>query len=957
MSRPNCSAAVDWLMAETHCSEHAARQAVDYIAAQQAALGVVPTQTQVVFERFFDDSGGMQLVVHAPFGGRINRAWGLAMRKRFCRSFDFELQATADDDGFILSLGPQHSFPIESLFPLLRTDNVRNLLEQALLVLPLFHLRWRWNVSRALQLERTRHGKKVPPALQRFRAEDLLTAVFPKLTGCQEEHTGDHVIPDHPLIRQTVDDALHEALDLEALVEILGRVERGEITFIARDTREPSPFAYELLNAYPYAFLDGGEIQERRARMVETQRVLSIESVRDLGKLDPAAIQAVIEEAQPLVRDADELHDLLLSRYLLPTSPGENPDAALLPAWEPMLESLIEERRAARVRYGPGRCGWVAAERWPAVQLLFPDACADPPLAAPPGIELPSDAAGVLVALLRGLMETAGPLTAAEIAGRLGVDLPAVAAALEALEGEGALLRGHFRERILSRETDIRSDGTRSQDRGAIEAGLLDNGPCSFEPPSASLDPRPSTEWCHRRLLQRIHRLTVSGLRREIEPVDVATYWRLLARRHGLVEDSLPPGPDGVFEVIGCLQGLDLPSMAWEQAILPARVADYRREWLDELCLKGEVGWGRLYPPPRDPDRSRPLAALTRSIPISLFLREDLPWLAAGVPGRLDDLSSVARQVYDLLAARGAMFTTDLLAAANLLPAQLDDVLGELVARGLATCDGFAGLRALIRDAEDESPPADDRRRPRLVRRRRAAVTAGRWSLWRAERPDSTVQDNGSAHSPAALDSGLTTRDSPLPRREVLEQWAWQLLRRWGVLFRDLLVKEPGAPPWWELAPVLRRMEMRGEIRGGRFIVGVGGEQYASGEVVQQLRQLRREADQPSDPDSTVEPELLPLSAADPLNLVGILTRHARVPSLTSHVVVYHRGVPVADVQAGRLTIYPECPQKLQVEVARLVGGETTGNDAEAGTDRHARRFASRKRHPPRRLRFPRPFV
>ncbi len=291
-----------WLASETHCAVDKAQEAVEYVAAQQVAIGVIPSQQEVVFERFFDESGGMQLVVHAPFGGRINRAWGLAMRKRFCRSFDFELQASADDDGFILSLGPQHSFPIESLFPMLTKDNVRSLLEQALLAVPMFHLRWRWNVTRSLLVARMRNGKKVPPALQRFRSEDLLTAVFPKLTGCQEEHTGDHVIPDHPLVQQTVHDCLTEALDLKGLMEVLDLVERGEIRFTARDTREPSPFAYELLNANPYAFLDGGEIQERRARAVATRRSLNVESMQDLGRLDPQAIAQVVAEAQPLVR-------------------------------------------------------------------------------------------------------------------------------------------------------------------------------------------------------------------------------------------------------------------------------------------------------------------------------------------------------------------------------------------------------------------------------------------------------------------------------------------------------------------------------------------------------------------------------------------------------------------------------------------------------------------------------
>lgn len=947
---------LDWLMAETHCSEHAARQALDYIAAQQAAIGTVPTQTQVVFERFFDDSGGMQLVVHAPFGGRINCAWGLAMRKRFCRSFDFELQATADDDGFILSLGPQHSFPIEALFPMLREDNVRNLLEQALLVLPLFQLRWRWNASRSLQLDRMRNGKKVPPALQRFRSQDLLTAVFPKLTGCQEEHTGDHVIPDHPLIRQTVDDCLHEALDLDALLDILRRVERGEITFVARDTREPSPFAYELLNANPYAFLDGGEIQERRTRMVETQRTLTVESVRDLGRLDPAAITTVIEEARPLVRDADELHDVLLSRYLLPEPAADDPDAGSFDAWRPLLESLAASSRAARVKYLDRRCGWVAAERWPAVQVLFPDAIATPELQPPPGLDPPGDSAAVRVALLRGLMETAGPLTADEIAHRTGLDPSAVAAALEALEGEGCVLRGRFRERVQSPQ-GVQSPESSVPCESPLHSSTLDTG-------HSTLDTT-HTEWCHRRLLQRIHRLTVSGLRREIEPVDVATCWRFFARRQGLAGDSVPAGVGGLYEVIGQLQGIDLPSAAWEQEVLPARVSGYRREWLDELCLNGEVGWGRLYPPPRDPDKSRPMASLTRTIPVSLYLREDLPWLlGSAIESDVAALSSVGRQVLELLAARGAMFATDIAAAAQLLSAQLDDVLGELVARGLVTSDGFAGLRALIRETGDEPASPSDRTRPKLVRRRRATVTAGRWSLWRGESDVSSVECPLSSEKVATkstLDTGHWTLDALPSRRDQLEQWAWQLLRRWGVLFRDLLVKEQGAPPWWELVPVLRRMEMRGEIRGGRFVSGVGGEQYASGEVVQQLRQLRPESIERlagAAAAEVAEPPLVMLSAADPLNLVGILTPHARVPALASHRVIYHRGAPIADVQAGRLTIYPECPPSLHTEVTRLSGATEVAEDPSASlTDRHARRFAKRKKRPPDLPRFPRPLV
>ncbi|MBL8849470.1 MAG: DEAD/DEAH box helicase, partial [Planctomycetaceae bacterium] len=660
-----------------------------YVASQRAAIGMVPTQQQIVFERFFDESGGMQLVVHAPFGGRINRAWGLAMRKRFCRSFDFELQASADDDGFILSLGPQHSFPIESLFPMLRTDNVQNLLEQAILAVPMFQVRWRWNVTRALLVARQRNGKKVPPALQRFRSEDLLTAVFPKLTGCQENITGDHELPDHPLAQQTMHDCLHEALDLEGLSNVLGRIESGEITLVPRDSREPSPFAYELLNANPYAFLDGGEVQERRARAVATRRSLNIENVSDLGRLDPAAIEQVIDEAQPLVRNADELHDVLLSRVLLTLPMEGNVDMPPISAeWREFYDELARNGRAATATFSADRIAWVAAERWPAVQTLFPDATAVPPLTTPAAIVEERTPAEVRIAAIRGWLEVSGPTTDAETASLLGVTVDQAAAALEALEGEGLILRGRFRP------------------------------------------DRADTEWCHRRLLARIHRLTMAGLRREIEPVDIGVYLRYLHHHHGLLGEARRTGTNGLYETVAQLQGIDLPAICWERDVLSSRLTGYRGEWLDELCLTGEVAWGRLYPKPRDPQKSRPMAAITRIAPVSLFLREDRTWLAGHDESTTDPLmlTGVAQDVFGLLQQRGAMFATDLLAALPLLPTQLDAALGELVVRGLITSDGSAGLRSLVRVSASGETPDDDRRRKsaRIVRRRRVAGFSGR---------------------------------------------------------------------------------------------------------------------------------------------------------------------------------------------------------------------------------------
>ncbi len=852
------AAAEGWLVAECCVAPGPAHQAVEYVRAEQAALGVVPSQRRIVFERFFDETGGMQMVIHAPFGSRITKAWGLAMRKRFCRSFDFELQATADDDGFVLSLGPQHSFPLESMFGMLNTRNVRNLLEQALLAVPTFQTRWRWNVMRALLVQRFKDGKKVPPALLRFRADDLLTAVFPKLTGCQENVTGDLELPDHPLAIQSMHDSLQEAHDFDGLLRVLEQLEAGQIELLARDTREPSPFCYELLNANPYAFLDGGEAAERRTRAVATRRSLTVESVSDLGHLDPAAIERVRDEAQPLVRTADELHDVLLSRIVVPAVAAAR-DAAV--NWEKLYAELAAERRATTIQR-PGRGPlWAAAERLPAALAAFPDCSLDPQIDVPEGIRRDWTAEDARVAMVRGLIETSGPVTSDFVAANLGIAINQADACLEALEGEGVVLRGRF----TNPKSEIRNP--KSEDPGGPI--LIESVPTPGLPEGASAP----LEWCHRRLLARIHRLTMEGLRKQIEPVTVDVFIRFLTRHHGLLPGWKRGGASGLFEAVSMLQGLDLPAVVWERDVLPGRIDKYRPELVDELCLTGEVGWGRLFPTKRVPDRSRPLASLTRVVPLSLFLRSDLDWLDRGNPigaareADAETLSSPARQVLGLLTTQGAMFAADLVSATRMLGSQLGDVLGELVSQGLVTADGFAGLRALVAARSSGEEPKSVQRH--LVRRRAPLAGSGRWSLWR--RPAVTCEE------PA---DGTTA-----PPVDPVAQWAWQLLRRWGVVFRDLLEREPGAPRWFELLQVLRRLEARGEIRGGRFISGVAGEQFALGDTVRLLRQLRDEGPQN---------ELVVVAAADPLNLVGILTSHERVTSNASNRIAFLDGVPVA---------------------------------------------------------------
>ncbi len=837
-----------WLQRETCVSESGSRQVVEYAAAQKAAIGLLPTQRRVVFERFFDESGGMQLVIHAPFGSRITKAWGLALRRRFCRSFDFELQASADDDGIVLSLGPQHSFPLESMFGMLTPGNVRPLLEQALLAVPTFQTRWRWNVTRALLVQRFRNGKKVPPPLQRFRADDLLTAVFPKLTGCQENITGDHEIPDQPLVQQSMHDALHEAHDFDGLYRVLSAILQGEITLLARDTREPSPFSYELLNANPYAFLDGGEVVERRARAVAARRTLSVESASDLGRLDPAAIELVRNEAQPRVRSPDELHDLLLSRMALPVDEVPRSDSAEGRGWFGWFDDLVKHRRAGMFTRPDGAGIWVAAERLPAVRAAYPGAVGAASLAVPEGVRIDWTAEDARVALMRGLLEVCGPITSTAAAARLGLTASAAFATLEALEGEGVVLRGRF------------SPGPREcPGEDAVVAG----GEAAIE-------------WCHRRLLARIHRLTMEGLRRQIEPVGVEVFLRFLGRHQGALPGFRRSGPSGVAEVIGQLQGLDLPAIAWERDIFACRLERYRPEWLDELCLAGEVGWGRLFLARRAVERSRPISGLTKVVPIALFQRSAIGWLQAGSPPSDPDLlSSRAREVFDLLQSQGALFAADLIAATRLLPAQLNEALGELATQGLLTADGFAGLRALAasRSAQVSRPGFRN-----AARRRTPLMGAGRWSLWRQPM--------------SAEGFGSSVRNST-----DVEHWAWLLLRRWGVLFRDLLVREPGAPRWFELLQLLRKLEARGDVRGGRFIAGVAGEQFALGNTVQTLRNLR---------DAGPCQELMMVSAVDPLNLVGVLSNHERVPRNAANRVAYVDGIPVAALVGGAVKFLGE---------------------------------------------------
>jgi ATP-dependent Lhr-like helicase len=810
--------AIDWLVETCGVSDHGAAQAVTYVTAQHAATGMVPTQKRVLFERFFDESGGMQLVLHAPFGTAINRAWGLALRKRFCRTFDFELQASADDNGIVLSLGAQHSFPLDQMFGLVPSHLARDVLVQAFLAVPFFTTRWRWNVIRALQVKRTRNGERVPPHLLRMRADDSLSAVFPAQTACQENVVGDIPLPDHPLVQQTVHDCLHEATDIEGFLRVLRSLETKEIEPVGLDSREPSPFAHELLNASPYSFLDDAPLEERRARAVAMRRTLTIDGLRDLGRLDPEAIAQVKTDAWPLVRDADELHDVLLSQGGLPEEEGT--------PWVKFFDELRSSGRATRVETGTGPALWVATERWPSVQAIWPGGRALPQVAVPTGVRNGWPREEAVTYLIRGRMECAGPATAALLAGALGLSPADADIALAALEMQGLVLRGRF---------------TTSGAASAGDVGL---------------------EWCDRRLLARIHRLTLEGLRRQLAAVSPEQFLRFLVRFQHAQRSTMLGRQAGLRALIEQLQGFEAPSGHWERWILPARIENYDPSWLDVLTFSGEVMWGRLRSAlpeaPKDLNgaarRGKPMRALTRSTPIALLLRQDMSWLLpspdqiAETASRLSTAGN-ARAAYEAFLSHGALFPRELGALLQLVPAQVEDALGELAAAGLVTSDGYPALRTLV--GIRARPARRPSRRPAPVMQ----STGGRWTLLR------------SALVPASSDE------------ERIEHWCRLLLRRYGVMFRDLLANETAAPRWPELVRAYRRMEARGEIRGGRFVAGVAGEQYALPEVVSLLRAANNESDTP-----------IVLPATDPLNMSGRLDSGARIPALPGYLMVVHNG-------------------------------------------------------------------
>jgi ATP-dependent helicase Lhr and Lhr-like helicase len=809
-----------WLMEEGGIDEAAAGQMVEYLAAARMALGVIPTERTLVIERFFDEAGGMQLVLHAPLGQRLNRALGLALRKRFCARFNFELQAAATDDAVVLSLSEGHSFPLDEIPGYLDAATVREVLTQALLDAPLFKTRWRWNATISLAVPRRSGARKVRPQLQRILADDFLAAVFPDQAACLENVAGRREIPDHPLVQQTLRDCLSEAMDIEGLERLLGEIARGETRVIARDLTEPSPLAQEILNAKPYAFLDDAPLEERRTRAVVSRRWLDPLSAADLGRLDPEAIERVRREAWPEAESADELHDALLTLGFLHEAEGQAGEGV----WPRLFAELRAAGRATVLTAGGLRL-WVAVERLPEILALFPDAVTDARVRVPAEyaqVQWENEAA--LTEVLKARLGALGPRSAAALARDLRVPEKEVMAALHSLEAQGAVLRGSFTG-------------------GEIE-------------------------WCDRRLLARIHRYTVDRLRREIEPVSGADFMRFLFAWQHVSADSRLSGEAALPAVLEGLACFEAPAPAWEADLLPARLSDFDPAWLDRFCLSGQGVWRRRMPSaPGDG-----AAATLRMAPVTLLRRQDLAaWEAITTsPEPAPPLSPAAEAVRAALEAGGALFFDDLLARLRLLPSQLETALSELAGQGLAACDGFAGLRALCARA------GTGRHRTRESRSAHMAA-AGRWYL------------TGVSPASSALSGVETGMGGGVDIEGGAEFAARVLLDRYGLVFRRLCTREPWLPPWRELVAVYRRREARGELRGGRFLALASGEQFALPEAVGLLREVRRRV---------TSLELVSLSAADPLNLVGIVTPGNTVPRGSGRVL-YLDGVPIAS-QSGR---------------------------------------------------------
>ena len=907
----SADAAMQWCINAVGLPHSAASQVVEYLHAGMAALGAMPTRDTIIMERFFDEVGDMHVVIHSPFGSRINRGWGLALRKRFCKSFNFELQAAANEDSIVISLGSVHSFPLDEVFRYLQSTTVRDVLVQALLDSPMFEVRWRWNATRSLAIQRNRSGKRVPPQFQRMDAEDLIAHVFPDQIACAENLTGRRDVPTHPLVDQTIHDCLTEAMDIDALIELVGKIEREELTLIAKDLREPSPFAQEIINARPYAFLDDAPAEERRTNAIRNRSWADPAEARDYSLLDASAIARVREEAWPLVHNAEELHDALQTLgYITAAEFADN-------GFEKWRERLVLEGRLHQLVQHPQELLF-ATEDLPKFRALFPECCAQ--------FDTPSFLEGVcfepeeaLRDLVRSRLEGLGPVTAQRLADEVSLPCVKIDAALLALEVEGFVFQGKFTPR-------------------AEQAG---DGP---------------VEWCERRLLQRIHRYTIDSHRKAIKPVSLQVYTQFLFDEHGLQpvrdDDEMPrssaePSLDGQTQLqrsLAMLDGISAPAASWEADLYPSRVSDYDPNWLDVLCISGRVTWGR-YVQPSASQRAlhKGSSGPVKTTPIAIMSRANLDIWQAMARAQLKEadegprktrvgqdapsgktFSNTAQRIEADLLTNGASFFDQIQSRSGLLKAQLEEGLAELVGAGRLNSDSFTGLRALLTPASKKQGAHRRRRRSPMF----GVEEAGRWSLLEtfAPRPADTADTDAMTTARTETEAENTRRSPATPAiirqprasrpnnsrsgwdvldDDQLERLISIYLNRWGVLFRSIIERELLAPPWRVLLRALRRLELRGTVRGGRFIAGVGGEQFAFQEAVDGLRSMAKEV-------AAAKPRYHSLAASDPLNLLNLILPRRKLAKLLNNRVLFEDGIPIAVVESGEVKFLREVAPERQ---------------------------------------------
>jgi len=856
----SANAAVQWLVNNAYLPRAGATQLVEYLQTGMLALGEMPTRNSIVMERFFDEVGDMHVVIHSPFGSRINRGWGLALRKRFCKSFNFELQAAANEDSIVISLGSIHSFPLDDVFKYLQSATVRDVLVQALLDAPMFEVRWRWNATRSLAIQRNRNGKRVPPQFQRMDAEDLVAHVFPDQIACAENITGRREVPEHPLIDQTIHDCLTEAMDIEELIELISDIEQDKLTLIAKDLREPSPFAQEIINARPYAFLDDAPFEERRTNAIRNRSWADPGEAKDFSLLDSEAITRVREEAWPYINNVEEMHDGLISlAYMTEQEFAANKNHQ---RW---YQTLLDAGRILRLSQLSKEL-WIATEKLPCFMSVFPELEPLRDALKIPGfiLEQKWDRQEALREIVRSRLECLGPIESKQLANELALEVSEIDLALLALEVEGFAFQGQFTlssRKQQSKETVV-------------------------------------VEWCERRLLQRIHRYTIDAHRKSIKPVSLQTYTEFLFDSHQLVPITAPsassseirePSLDGqtrLQNTLGLLDGIAAPASSWEADLYPVRIADYDPNWLDVMCISGKMVWGRYAQPNisqrgREGKKSRSSGPI-KSTPISIVSRANLDiWkaLSAGVlaEGESIPLSELAKVIESDLQGNGASFFDQIQQRTGLLKAQLEQGLAELVSMARITSDSFTGLRALL--TPNKKKPSGHRRRGRRVMF--GVEDAGRWSLLETDKTHPAARNN--------------SRHWDVLDEEQLERLIGIYLQRWGVLFRGLLERELFAPPWRVLLAALRKMELRGTVRGGRFVAGVGGEQYAFPETVDALRKFKKQS-------TESRQKYHSLSAVDPLNLLNLILPNRKLSRLNKNRVLFENGIPIAVLESDKVS-------------------------------------------------------